>query len=310
MSNQLISVVIPTYYRNEALSEAITSVRSQTHDPIEIIVVDGSGEAHAESVAQDHGVRYIAQERDEGPHAARSEGAIAATGDYVNFLDDDDRIRPTKFERQLSVFEEHQEVGVVYCAVEWENGHVIRPDPDIQGDVLEYALRFRMTPSSPSAMLIESGVLEEILPLRNTHGADDMGMKIELAQRTEFAFVDDPLVIKGTTGDSLGGSRENVRGRFQLLRDYANLYDQFPSEVYRDALAHTYLLDADLRLNEQLWSARAIYDAFRAWYHVPGMPVSFTGYFVASLLGRPGRDIARKAYDRVFLGDEHRGKIT
>lgn len=305
-----VSVVVPTYYRNNRLKWAVESALASSHEPVEVVVVDGSGEAHAEPVVDgfDDRVRYVAQDRDEGPHAARSAGAQLAEGDYVNFLDDDDRFRPAKLERQLERFDD--DTGVVYCAAKWENGHVIRPDPDIRGAVLEYALRFRMTPSSPSAMLIDSSVLGEMLPLQNTHGADDMGMKIELAARTEFDFVDEPLVVKGESDDSLGGSRENVAGRFKLIDRYADLYTEFPPEVRRDALAHTYLLDADARLDAHAWSPRAIASAARACWHAPGWPASFLGYFGASLFGRPGRALGRAVYDRYVLGDEHQGKVT
>lgn len=321
----LVSVVIPTYHRNERLAEAIESVHAQTHDPVEVLVVDGTEDERARPVAEEYGVRYLPQTAAGGAQAARSQGAEAADGAYVNFLDDDDRFDPEKLERQLDVFATASEgdgpaghgdsaadeggVGVVYCGARWETGHVIRPDPAIRGDVLEYALRFQMTPSSPSAMLVDGDVLASILPLSNRHGADDMGTKIELARRTRFDFVDAPLLTKGDSEDSLGGSWANVEGRFDLLERYADLYDQYPT-ARRVALGHTHLLSADLRLDQEVWSARAVLDAARACYHVPGLPVAFLGYLGASLFGRPGRNLGRRAYNRFVLGDEHRGKVT
>lgn len=310
MTGDTVSVVIPTYFRNERLRAAIESVRNQTYDPIEVVVVDGSEEAHARPVAEAYDVRYIPQDEDRGPHAGRSEGARAAEGAYVNFLDDDDRFRPEKIEKQVSVLDGSDDVGVVYCGIEWENGHAVLPDPDVRGDVLDRALMFDMTPSSPSTMLIDAGVLEAILPFENLHGADDMGMKIELAQRCAFDFVDEPLVIKGDDGDSLGGSRENIEGRFALLERYRDLYDRHPPNVRRTAVGHTYLLDAELTLNRAVWSPRAIKQAALACYHVPGLPTSFAGYLIASVFGRPGRDVASRVYSRLFLGESHRGKLT
>ncbi|WP_251328874.1 glycosyltransferase family 2 protein [Haloplanus pelagicus] len=310
MNDETVSVVIPTYFRNERLREAIESVRAQTYEPIEIIVVDGSEEAHARPVAENYDVRYIPQDEDRGPHAGRSEGAQVAEGAYVNFLDDDDRFHPRKIEKQRSVLDANDEVGVVYCGIEWENGHPVLPDPDVRGDVLDRALMFDMTPSSPSTMLIDADVLDAILPFENLHGADDMGMKIELAQRCAFDFVDEPLVTKGDDGDGLGGSRENIEGRFTLVDRYRDLYDRHPPHVRRTAVGHTHLLDAELTLNRTVWSPRAIRQAALACYHVPGLPLSFAGYLVASVFGRPGRDVARGVYSALVLGDEHRGKIT
>lgn len=310
MTDGTVSVVIPTYFRNDRLRDAIESVRAQTYDPIEVVVVDGSEEAHARPVAETYDTRYLPQTEDRGPHAGRSDGAQLADGAYVNFLDDDDQFHPEKIEKQVSAFDRRDDVGVVYCGIEWENGHAVLPDPDVRGDVVERALMFDMTPSSPSTMLIDADVLDGILPFQNLHGADDMGMKIELAQRCAFDFVDEPLVVKGDDGDSLGGSRENIEGRFTLLERYRELYDRVPSRVRRTALGHTHLLDAELTLNRTAWSPRAVRQAALACYHVPGLPLSFAGYLVASLFGRPGRDIASTVYAELFLGETHRGKIT
>lgn len=305
----LVSVVVPTYRRNDRLAAAIESVHAQTHHPVEVVVVDGADDERARHVAEEYGVRYLPQTEPGGAQGARHEGAVAAAGDYVNFLDDDDLLDTDKLERQLAVLDRAEDVGVVYCGARWEDGHAVLPDPNVRGDVLEYALRFQMTPASPSAMLIDAGVLASILPLSNRHGADDMGMKIELARLTDFDYVDEPLVTKGESDDSLGGSWANVEGRFELLERYADLYETHP-EARRVALGHTYLLSADLRLDERVWSPRAVADAARGCYHVPGLPVAFLGYLGASLFGRPGRDVARAAYDRFVLGDEHRGKVT
>jgi glycosyltransferase involved in cell wall biosynthesis len=306
----LISVIIPTYYRNERLRAAIESVRNQTYDNVEIIVVDGSDDGRATAVAEECGTRYIHQGEDGGAHVARSMGAEAAEGDYVNFLDDDDRMEPRKLEKQLPVLEADDEIGVVYCGIRWENGHPVLPDPEVQGDVLEQALMFHMTPSSPSTMLIDGAVLRDILPLRNRHGADDMGMKIELAQRCEFDFVDEQLVIKGDDDESLGGSRANIKGRLELLEKYEPLYEEYPDRVHRVALGHTYLLDAEIELNRSFWSPRAIKQSLLACYHIPGYPLPFVGFLCASLLGRPGRALGGWLYSTMVLGSDHRGKMT
>lgn len=311
MPDPLVSVVVPTYYRNDQLQQAIRSVREQEYENIECIIVDGSeSDRHAEPVAEELGVQYNCPSTDEGAHAARSVGAIDANGDYINFLDDDDRFAPSKLKKQVAIAESEAEVGVVYCGIRWDDGHVVLPDQEVRGNVLEYALMFQMTPSSPSTMLIDTEVANELLPFVNLHGADDMGMKIELARRCEFEFIDEPLVLKGDSEESLGGSRENIEGRLELLERYDNLYARYPDRVRRTALAHTHLLDAELTLNERIWSPQALKQAVLACRRVPGWPISFVGYLMASILGRPGRDFANIVYLRLVLGDQHRGKLT
>ncbi|TYL36417.1 glycosyl transferase [Natronococcus pandeyae] len=310
-ADRLVSVVIPTYYRNECLTEALDSVIDQTHKPVEIIVVDDSGESHALSVVKRYPeVEYIPHDKNRGAQAARNTGLEKVRGDYVNLLDDDDRMRPRKLEKQIELIESNPDVGVVYCGKQWENGHKVMPDSDIRGDVLHHALSFQMTPSSPSAMLIEREILDDIRPLTDRPGGDDLGLKIELARRTAFDFVDEPLLIQGHAGESRGGSMGAVVGRRQILDEYAALYEEPPQSVYRSALAHTYLLEAHILLYQNTWSLKAIKAATLALYYVPGLRLSFAGYALVSLFGRPGRRFGWKIYDRLVLGDEHQGGLT
>ena len=310
-SQPLVSVVIPTYYRNEQLRGAVDSVLAQTHEPVEIIIVDDSGERHAEAVVDSYPeVEYLAHEENQGAQAARTHGIERARGRYVNLLDDDDRLRETKLEAQVDVLESTSGAGVVYCGKEWENGHRVLPDPACRGEVLEQALAFQLTPSSPSAMLIDRGRLVECLPLTDRPGGDDLGMKIELARRTRFEFVDESLLVQGHSADSRGGSMGAVTGRRQILDEYAELYERVPSSVYKTALSHTYLLEAHVLLDRHTWSPAAIRSALLAAYHAPTPQLSVLGYAMAAVFGRPGRRVAWNVYDRLLLGEEHRGGLT
>jgi glycosyltransferase involved in cell wall biosynthesis len=90
-----VSVIIPTYHREQQLLEAVNSVRSQQGVTLEIIVVDDSAEASARDVVaslSDPRVRYMARPvPSKGrPAHVRNDGAKVAQGRYFYFLDDDD----------------------------------------------------------------------------------------------------------------------------------------------------------------------------------------------------------------------------
>ncbi len=89
------SVVIPTYNYAHFIARAIESVLANPGDDYEVIVVDdGSTDNTAAAVERfDRSVRYVRQEN-RGPSAARNRGAQAARGEYVLFLDADDRLLP------------------------------------------------------------------------------------------------------------------------------------------------------------------------------------------------------------------------
>lgn len=145
-----VSVVLPTYNRGAVLSGAIETVLAQTHEPVDLVVVDGSGEAHARPVADEYEVTYLTQERDRGPHAAWCVGAGLADGAYVQFLDDDDRLRPGKFAAQIPRFRD-EDVGVVYSGLVDEEWGVDDPVPRVEGRkylLRRYAHLYRELPAS------------------------------------------------------------------------------------------------------------------------------------------------------------------
>jgi glycosyltransferase involved in cell wall biosynthesis len=107
-----VSVVIPTYNRAHWLRLAICSALSQTHRPLEILVVDdGSTDDTRELCARlGPGVRHIPQDHG-GCAVARNRGLGEARGDYVAFLDSDDLWEPNKLEIHLAVHRALPEVG-------------------------------------------------------------------------------------------------------------------------------------------------------------------------------------------------------
>lgn len=91
-----ISVIVPTFNNGLWLAETIRSILDQTLRPSEIIVVDDGSTDDTEAVVrsfQDKELRYIKQPN-AGVSAARNTGLRAATGEFIAFLDGDDRWRP------------------------------------------------------------------------------------------------------------------------------------------------------------------------------------------------------------------------
>lgn len=97
-SESLISVIIPVYNGEKYLADCVGSVRKQTYRHLEIIIVnDGSvdktGEICAGLQKQYDNIKVITL-ADEGVSAARNAGIEAAEGEFITFVDADDRLRP------------------------------------------------------------------------------------------------------------------------------------------------------------------------------------------------------------------------
>jgi GT2 family glycosyltransferase/glycosyltransferase involved in cell wall biosynthesis/Flp pilus assembly protein TadD len=103
-----VSVVVPTYNRPDRLGEALASVLTQTYQDLEIIVVnDGGLDAETTVAALNDGrITYIKHDRNRGLAASRNTGLRAAKGQYIAYLDDDDRYLPDHLETLVTCLEQ------------------------------------------------------------------------------------------------------------------------------------------------------------------------------------------------------------
>ena len=118
-----VSVVIPCYNQGRFLREAIASATAQGRLVPEIVVVDDGSTDETRAVAtRDGTVRYLRQERS-GLSEARNAGWRASSGDYVIFLDADDRLLPGAVEAGLEAFGRWPHVAFVFGHYELIDEH-------------------------------------------------------------------------------------------------------------------------------------------------------------------------------------------
>ena len=102
-----VSVVIPCYNQARFLGEAIGSVLRQTCHPVEVIVVDDGSTDDTASVAQSFAaVKYLRQPN-EGAPSARNHGLRSSQGEFVLFLDADDRLLPDALAQGIAALADH-----------------------------------------------------------------------------------------------------------------------------------------------------------------------------------------------------------
>src|SRR5438876_989903 len=110
MAEPLLSVVIPTRNRLGFLREAVESVRRQTYANWELIVVDDASEDKTWDwlcSLEDSRIRTLRVKRRSERTSARNRGLAEARGDFVLFLDDDDRLLPRALKHLAAALEEH-----------------------------------------------------------------------------------------------------------------------------------------------------------------------------------------------------------
>lgn len=102
-SNPIVTVYIPTFNRVELLKRAVESVRNQTYQNIEIIIVDdcssdGTIEYLQAVSKQDRRIRYFLKEKNSGACASRNIAIENANGEFITGLDDDDYFLSSRIE--------------------------------------------------------------------------------------------------------------------------------------------------------------------------------------------------------------------
>jgi glycosyltransferase involved in cell wall biosynthesis len=108
-----VSVIIPAYNQAHYLSAAVHSVLTQTHDQLEVIVVDDGSTDRTRDVVErisDPRVRYVHQQN-AGLSAARNTGIRHARGDFLSYLDSDDLFLPDKLRVLLGAFDQNPALG-------------------------------------------------------------------------------------------------------------------------------------------------------------------------------------------------------
>lgn len=105
----LVSVLIPCFNAEKYVGEAIESALAQTHPNIEVVVVDdGSTDGSVEAIRL-FGDRVVAEfAPNRGACAARNRALALSRGEYIQFLDADDLLKPEKVERQLPLLERNE----------------------------------------------------------------------------------------------------------------------------------------------------------------------------------------------------------
>ncbi|MGD1859432.1 MAG: glycosyltransferase family 2 protein [Leptolyngbyaceae cyanobacterium] len=114
-----ISVVITCYREGELLREAVNSVRQQTKQPDEIVVVNDASPDKATNrvcrqLEKEDDVRVIWQAQNGGPSIARNAGFAAAQGEILVPLDADDLLPSQALAHIYQAFSEHPDAGFIY----------------------------------------------------------------------------------------------------------------------------------------------------------------------------------------------------
>ena len=127
MNNPLISIIIPAYNVEQYLTACLSSIEQQTYQNFEVILIDDgsidSTGAMCDTVATKDDRFKVIHQKNQGVSVARNKGIEKARGEYIAFIDSDDKITP----EYLSSFSLKNDIEI--------QGHVIY-EKNIQRSVI------------------------------------------------------------------------------------------------------------------------------------------------------------------------------
>ncbi len=213
----LVSTIVPVHDRAALLREAVQSVLAQGYRPIEVIVVDdGSTDdtprACAE-LADAHAEVKALRIPNGGPGLAREAGRQVARGEFIQYLDSDDLLRPRKFELQVAALRASPECGAVYGPT-WERalegrepGWASAHGSEGLKALFPSLLSFR--PWQTPAPLYRRSVVEAVGPWTDLRQEEDVEYDARVAAlRVALAYVPEVCadIRHPTSGRASGGS--------------------------------------------------------------------------------------------------------
>ena len=204
----LVSVIIPTYNRPDYLREAVDSVLAQTYPLIEILIIDdGSSEggtftksalkpylSAGSSASRTPKVTYLYQENC-GLVSAVNQGLALARGEYIQRLDDDDRLLPEKIARSVELFQTYPEVGLVatgYYHIDAMGKRIRTRSPRRCPDSSRLFNMLMGCISACAGVMVRSLVHQRVGVYRNIK-AQDYEMWIRVAKEFKVETIDLPL---------------------------------------------------------------------------------------------------------------------
>jgi glycosyltransferase involved in cell wall biosynthesis len=241
-----ISVVIPTYDRNNLVIRAINSVLEQSHTPDEILIIDDCSPTPVEETIKnsntDHNrITVCRHNENKGGNAARKTGMKLATGDFLAFLDDDDEWEQSKLQQQLQTVKK-TDLGVIYTGVKQINqGQVVaKKTPNKGGNITTELLRGNFI-GTFSSILLRQDLIETVgYPDPDLPSWQDWDYYLRLSTETEFAAVPKPMLRRHTEGHTQVSQDHTIKRdvtaptffqKHRSLADKYNLRTEFEATI-------------------------------------------------------------------------------
>lgn len=252
-----VSVVIPTYNRKFFIQEALNSVLDQSYLDYEVIVVDdGSTDNTGEVIQNIYGTRvHYYWQLNQGESVARNKGIELANGEYIAFLDSDDKWLSRKLDIQVRMLDENPDIGMSFSQAQLINERGDLQERSVIGEHLnvsdisfEKLVMHNLIAGSVSSSLIRKDILERIggFDPQIRYG-EDWDLWLRINSLSKFGFIAEPLVQVRRHQNtqcyfpSIQGNSRRLEDHLVILeKAFANWQGSLSMGIKEKAIAYQY----------------------------------------------------------------------
>ncbi len=248
-SAPLVSVVMPAYNVAWCVGRAVDSVLAQDYRRRELIVVnDGSTDATRGLLDAYGDALTLIDQDNRGMSAARNAGIRRARGEYVAFLDADDRWLPQKLSRQVELMESRPELGFCSTAARVENdeGRLLNlwRCPGGSTDMLTTLFAENASIAGGCSAVIARRALFDRVGLFDERlgGFEDPDLWLRLAAVSGYACIDETLAVILRREKSVSRNLDTMRAAtlHSMRKNRALLPPPLRGGFWRNCLAGVY----------------------------------------------------------------------
>lgn len=211
--DKLISVIVPVYNAEKTLPKCVDSIRKQTYDKLEIILInDGSNDSSLEIckllAEKDNRIKVI-DKKNTGVSDTRNVGLDIATGDFVTFVDSDDFIQADMYDKMInSAIDNASQVVACKFKLIHEASQDDYKEPYIKqafaGELKYFIIDKNSVHGSACRLLIERASMGDLRFVKNIKIKEDLLFTVELLKSVaKTSIVDESLYNYVITSNDL-----------------------------------------------------------------------------------------------------------
>jgi len=239
-----VSIILTSYNYAQYLKDTVNSVINQTFKDWELIVVDDASEDNSVEILtsfvnSDKRIQLIRNFENQGLANSLQIGLMAATGDWIAFLESDDMWKEDYLEQKIEAAKRYPECGLLYNNVEFTGTNTDTTEKKYQKIITtNHTLNF------PRNIFYEFGYQNIILTMSSVmikrelfDGIDfntpidkllDWYLYIQIARKTCCYYIDEKLTFWRQHSDSYLGKKREIKFKFANISAYINILKQEP----------------------------------------------------------------------------------